>query len=246
MKRILITDDSSIMRRNLRAILSQAGYEVAAEASNGEEALLAYRKFRPDLVTMDLTMPVMDGLEAVKRIIREDPHANIIVISAFDQRNMLFEALENGARQYLIKPITADKLLTAARSLLKDGAPGYGERAGEGEPPDTRTDGTGPYFEIENRDGRFVISFVDPHRQGPYAELQTAVQGLLFVKPLDIQFRFGRAAACHPKLTACLESLIGSIRRSGGSASVSADDENLASALRNAVSVPIAPEGRLP
>ena len=97
MAKILIVDDSIIMRRNLRTILTQAGHSVIAEASNGKEAFIEYEKHLPDLVTMDITMPIMNGIEAVKKIICRFPDARIIMISALDQRNMVFEALYNKA-----------------------------------------------------------------------------------------------------------------------------------------------------
>ncbi|WP_276352098.1 response regulator [Cohnella caldifontis] len=241
MKRILVTDDSPIMRRNLNAILTQAGYAVAAEAANGEEALAAYRRHRPDLVTMDITMPVMDGLEAVKRIVREDPGARILVISAFDQRSMLFEAMENGAKQYLIKPITADKLLAAVGRILGEAAEApSGRSTGTGE---TSVSASVEYFRVDNRNGQFSVRLLDPMRPGPYPELQAAVQGLLFVKPLDLAFRFGDAERCRPELGSALESLIRAIRGAGGQVSVSARQEPLADALRGALSVPISAEG---
>jgi two-component system chemotaxis response regulator CheY len=118
MANILVVDDSAIMRKNLRNILTKAGYNVIAEATNGLEAYQAFEKHRPDLVTMDITMPVMDGIQAVKKIIGSFPEAKIVVISAFDQRSMLFEAMENGAKHYIIKPITADKLLGVISEML--------------------------------------------------------------------------------------------------------------------------------
>lgn len=254
LKRILITDDSPIMRRNLNAILSKAGYEIAAEAANGEEAVHAYRKHRPDLVTMDITMPVMDGLETVKRLMKEDPDARIIVISAFDQRNMLFQAMENGAKTYLIKPITADKLLAAVRQQLEplsredagaaNATGSAGERRVDGQNTSSTASANEPSFAVDNRGGQFAIRLTDPLRPGPYTELQTAVQGLLFVKPINIVFQFGDAGSCHPELASALETLIGTIRGAGGSVAVSANRETLAASLRGVLSVPIGTEGR--
>ncbi len=238
MTRLLIADDSPIMRRNLTTILQQAGYTVAAEASNGAEAVDAYRKHRPDLVTMDITMPVMDGIEAVKRILAESPDARIIVISAFNQRSMLFEAMENGAKQYLIKPITPEKLLHAVGHALLEPA-GHISRDAAGPAADTASAVIEPLFAVANRDGQFHVSFPNPMRIEMVAELRTAVQGLLFVKPLALRFQFGDAAGCHPELPAALEALIGLIRGAGGTVTVAAAQESLAGELRRALSVPI-------
>lgn len=120
MAKILIVDDSMIMRRNLKAILVQAGHSVIAEASNGKEAFIEYEKHMPDLVTMDITMPIMNGIDAVKKIISSFPDARIVMISALDQRNMVFEALENGAKHYIVKPIAADNVLSVIHAVLEE------------------------------------------------------------------------------------------------------------------------------
>jgi two-component system chemotaxis response regulator CheY len=120
MANILIVDDSSIMRRNLRTILAQGKHTVVGEATNGQEAVVEYEKSKPDLVTMDITMPVMDGIEAVKKIIEKFPEARIVMVSALDQKKMVFEALQNGARHYIVKPITAQKVLNVIDEVLID------------------------------------------------------------------------------------------------------------------------------
>jgi two-component system chemotaxis response regulator CheY len=116
--KILIVDDSIIMRRNLKEILTEAGHSVVAEASDGKKAVMEYESHMPDLVTMDITMPVMNGIEAVKKIISKNPEAKIIMISALDQRNMVFEALENGASHYIVKPITPENVLAVIGAVL--------------------------------------------------------------------------------------------------------------------------------
>jgi two-component system, chemotaxis family, chemotaxis protein CheY len=110
MANILIVDDSAIVRRLIRMIIEKAGHTVISEAENGEEAYIKYKVFRPDLVTMDISMPVMDGITAVKKIIASFPEANIIMISAITQKELVFEALENGAKRYIFKPLTDEKV----------------------------------------------------------------------------------------------------------------------------------------
>jgi len=230
MSTILIADDSPVMRRNIRAILAEAGYDVAAEAANGEEAVLAYRRHKPALVTMDITMPVMDGIQAVKTILRDDPDARIIVISAFDRRSMLFEAMENGAKLYLVKPITAEKLLAAVRKVLSPPEADAAPAADDAGTPN----GGGPPFGVENRDGSFVIRFADTRRTDAIPQLQMAVQGLLFVKPLRLVFDFGDAAELPPPLLAAVEDLLGRIREAGGDGLLAARTPGLADTLRRA------------
>ncbi len=108
--KVLIIDDSRIIRRNLVKIFERLGYEVVAEAENGITAIEEYKKHKPDMVTMDITMPLMDGIEAVEEIIKIDNNARIVIISALNQKNMVFKALQNGAKHYIVKPITFEKV----------------------------------------------------------------------------------------------------------------------------------------
>ncbi|MFT4925393.1 MAG: two-component system chemotaxis response regulator CheY [Phenylobacterium sp.] len=110
MAKVLVVDDSVMMRRNLTALLEESGHEVIGEAKNGMLALSAYEKYQPDLVTMDITMPVMDGITAVKKIIEAYPDAIIIMISAQNQQMMVYDAIKSGAKNYLLKPIRVEKL----------------------------------------------------------------------------------------------------------------------------------------
>ncbi len=112
MFRILIADDSYIMRNNLKEIFKSKGYKVVAEATNGKEACHYFDEFTPDLVTMDINMPVMNGIEAVKEIKSKHPGAKIIMVSAENQKGLLFEALKAGAVHYIVKPIVTNKVLT--------------------------------------------------------------------------------------------------------------------------------------
>jgi len=116
--RVLVVDDSSIMRRNLSSILVKAGHTIVAEASNGELGAKEYEKHKPDLVTMDITMPVLDGIGAVKKIISFDSEALIIMISALDQKFMVLTAIQNGARHYIIKPFSSEKVIDVVNEVL--------------------------------------------------------------------------------------------------------------------------------
>lgn len=118
MARILIVDDSKIVRRNLNTILSNAGHEIIAEAENGIQAYHEYGKHKPDLVTMDITMPLMDGVRAVKKIITADPDAKIIMVSAIDQKNMVMTAIKTGAKHYILKPFDPVKVIAAVNAVL--------------------------------------------------------------------------------------------------------------------------------
>jgi two-component system chemotaxis response regulator CheY len=117
-KRILITDDALFMRVTLKNILTKNGYEIAGEAANGRESVEMYKTTKPDLVTMDITMPEMDGISAVKEIRSFDPNAKIIMCTAMGQKNMVMEAVTAGARDFIVKPFQPEKVLEAVNKLL--------------------------------------------------------------------------------------------------------------------------------
>lgn len=121
MARILIVDDSSVMRKNLYTILTQDGHEIVGEAADGNQAEIMYAQLKPDLVTMDISMPKMNGVDAVEAIIKQDSNAKIIMISALNQKQMVFEALKNGAKHYVIKPIDPRKLTAIVNEILSSG-----------------------------------------------------------------------------------------------------------------------------
>lgn len=110
MARILVTDDAAFMRMQLKDILTKLGHEVVGEAENGQIAIEKYEKLRPDLVTMDITMPEMNGIEALKAIKNNHPEARIIMCSAMGQQNMVLEAIQSGARDFLVKPFTKERI----------------------------------------------------------------------------------------------------------------------------------------
>lgn len=112
-KRVLIVDDAAFMRTMIRDILRDGGFEIAGEAENGEEAVKLYNELKPDVVTMDITMPVMDGIEALKKIKKKDAAAKIIICSAMGQQELVIEAIKNGAVDFIVKPFQADRVIEA-------------------------------------------------------------------------------------------------------------------------------------
>lgn len=110
-KRILIVDDSMFMRNNIKRIIEQGGHVVCGEAANGHEAIAQYEILNPDIVTLDVTMPVMDGLETIKKLKALYPNANIIMCSAMGQQAMVLEAIQAGAKDFIIKPFTPERVL---------------------------------------------------------------------------------------------------------------------------------------
>ncbi|MBS3946682.1 MAG: response regulator [Dethiobacter sp.] len=116
-RQVLITDDTAFMRMTLRNILEKNGYQVVGEAEDGQYAVDKYRELRPDLVTMDITMPRMDGITAIKKIMEFDPQAKIVVCSAMGQKALVIEALNAGARDFIVKPFQAERIINALQKV---------------------------------------------------------------------------------------------------------------------------------
>jgi two-component system, chemotaxis family, chemotaxis protein CheY len=112
MKRLLVVDDALFMRKMICGVALEAGWEVVAEATNGAEAVTLYQEHRPDLVTMDLVMPVMGGLEALRQIRAIDPLAKVVVVTALDQKQVLMDSIRDGAIDFIVKPFERQRILT--------------------------------------------------------------------------------------------------------------------------------------
>ncbi len=116
--RVLIVDDAIFMRSVIRDILERGGYTVCGEADTGLKAVDMYKQLEPDFVTMDIVMPELDGIEAVRRIIEHDPNARILMCSAMGQQSLVIEAIQAGAKDYVIKPFQASRVLAAVQRVL--------------------------------------------------------------------------------------------------------------------------------
>jgi two-component system, chemotaxis family, chemotaxis protein CheY len=116
---ILIVDDATFMRTMIKAILSKSGFENTAEADSGVSAVEKYIRHRPALTLMDITMPEMDGISAVKVIRKIDPEANIVMCSAISQEDMVIEAIESGASDFIVKPFPPERLVEAVSRALR-------------------------------------------------------------------------------------------------------------------------------
>lgn len=118
MARVLIVDDAVFMRRMLSDILTKGGHEVVGEAANGDEAIEKFAKLKPDLATLDITMPVKDGLTALREIRIDHPDARVIMCSALGQEAKVVESIKRGARDFVIKPFQAERVLAAVEKAL--------------------------------------------------------------------------------------------------------------------------------
>lgn len=120
MAKILIVDDSKTSRRFLKNMLEEAGHEIAGEAVNGQEGIDKYKQLKPDLVTMDITMPVMDGIEAVGQIMEYDADAKVIMVTAAGQKTNMVEALKRGASDFIQKPFESEVILKVVEKVLEE------------------------------------------------------------------------------------------------------------------------------
>ena len=109
-KRVLLVDDASFMRIKMKQVLDQLGHEVVGEAANGEEAITQYIQLKPDVVTMDITMPVMDGVTALRKIRQIDPNAVVVMISAMGQQSFVVDAVQAGAKDFIVKPFEVERV----------------------------------------------------------------------------------------------------------------------------------------
>jgi len=117
-KTVLIVDDSMVMRSMIKDVLSKNGFNVVGQAKNGQEAVALYQQLKPNLITMDVVMPGETGIDVVKKLVALDPAARVLMVSGLNQKNLVIQAMENGAKDYIVKPFEAQDLLNAAKKVV--------------------------------------------------------------------------------------------------------------------------------
>lgn len=233
MAKVLIVDDSYIMRMKIKTMLTNAGHTVVGEAVNGEMAIIEYTQKKPDIVTMDISMPVMDGILALKMILSRFPEAKIIVISALDKKNMVYTALESGAKNYILKPIDEAKLIQIIESVLKDNKPRKPIQLIPEEDVAAITSSLNldadinKPFSIDNKSGTFVINIGKTLHQEGFVGLSNAVQGFLYVKPLSIIFNFGDSDEINDDILESIKKLVSAIKMVGGMVKFATVNKNM-------------------
>lgn len=118
MARVLVVDDAAFMRMTIKKMIEPEGYNVAGEAGNGVEAVQKYMEIQPDIVLLDITMPEMNGVDALKRIKEFDPKAKVVICSAMGQQAMVAQAVQSGAKDFIVKPFEKDRLVAALKRAL--------------------------------------------------------------------------------------------------------------------------------
>lgn len=119
MTKVMIVDDAAFMRASIKRMLESRDYEIVAEAADGIEAIEMYKKYKPELITMDITMPNMSGIEALKGIRVLDKDVRVVMVSAMGQEKLITEAVINGASSFIVKPFQSDKLLQVLDGITK-------------------------------------------------------------------------------------------------------------------------------
>jgi len=208
MASILIVDDSLIMRRNLITILQEAGHTIVGEAINGQQAYLLYRRFRPDIVTMDITMPKVDGIDALKNIMVNYPDAKVVMISALDQKSKVYTALRNGAKHYIIKPLTAEKITSVIDKVLI-GNP-------EKEVILREDNAVEAPFVINQVNGEFKIEISKDLEFHDIMVLEGAIQGFLFLKDPSIEFNFTKYEVIGEDALTRFDAILNKIKHAEG------------------------------
>ena len=226
MARILVVDDAKIMRKMIGNLLIKAGHTVVGEAADGGEAHLMYKTHLPDLVTMDITMPGINGIDAVRLIMQDYPKAKIIMVSALAQKNMVFDALQLGAKHYLIKPVTYDSVVTVIQKVL--GVETGGKTQNENSKPTTQ-----PPFAIESINNTFQIKITTFLTEENFISLYQAVQGLLYVKPLNVTIDFGNVEFLPPSLLEKISGLLKAMKAVNGVTKVVAKSANFIQLLKD-------------
>lgn len=122
MKRLLVVDDALFMRRLIGGVAAEAGWEVVGEAGDGAQGVSLYQELRPNLVTMDLVMPVMGGIEALRAIRAFDPEARVVVVTAVDQKQAVADAIQSGALDFIVKPFDRSRMIGLLRKLAAPAA----------------------------------------------------------------------------------------------------------------------------
>jgi YesN/AraC family two-component response regulator len=227
MARILIVDDSIVMRRNLEKIFVDAGHEVVGQAINGMQSVLLYSELNPDIVTMDISMPIMTGVDAVSYIINKDPEASIIMISAINQKHMVFQAIKNGAKHYVIKPIDKEVLLRTINDVIKEDET---QKRRNQEVNKNRDLG----FSVCNANGVFVFVFNANLCLKDIVPIETAITGLLFITPLSIIFDFNSMEDINDRVLLPILKTGEKVKKSNGTIRYIAENQELLSRIEAA------------
>lgn len=219
MIRVLIVDDALMMRKIIAKIVEDKGYLVVGEAANGDQAIEMYEKYLPDVVTMDITMPVMDGIQALSRIIAHDANAKVIMVSALGQQHKVMEALDAGAKGYILKPITKEKIITVIEKVIGADscsllAPDSIFESGEKRNQEN-CDAAFLPFSFENKEGCCSVTIQNKFACGDFSKLMTTMEEISLANPVEIIFNFIHKDVLHSSIVSNFIEIMGKITAGG-------------------------------
>lgn len=215
MARVLVVDDALMMRKTIGTFLIRAGHVVVEEAANGEQAVAAYKKHLPDLVTMDITMPGVDGIGALEQITALDPGARVVMVSALGQKHKVFEALQHGAKGYILKPFTEEKLLSIITELLGATAGGVSSAVPAPMNANEKPLTAKMAFAVDTDKNNARITTLRDFAPVDFDDLKKALEGIFLNQPASIVFDFSCGNALHSKSAPVYRQILEMIIASG-------------------------------
>lgn len=207
MARVLVVDDALMMRKTIGAFIVKAGHEVVEEAANGKQALEAYKRHNPDLVTMDITMPEVDGIDALAQIMAYDQNARVVMVSALGQQHKVFDALQNGAKGYILKPFTEEKLISIINELLGATTGTISSRY-QSELTGSSDNSAKLPFRKEKQEDGIVITILQEFTPLDFGELAKDVENLILSRVNPITFNFTGSNALHSKTSVSFRQIM--------------------------------------
>jgi DNA-binding NarL/FixJ family response regulator len=244
---IMIVDDSSLIRRNLREILHNMGHQVVAEADDASTAVELYRERSVDLVTMDIQMPGISGIDAVRMIRERDPQALIVMISSMEQKNMVYDAIKQGAKHFIVKPFSDDKVREVVNSVLGPKAikvppaPELSVKPKETDPAQAKKREpltlenlymSGLPFELSQKDGRVVMTVQRHINFSNIQHLHAAFQGLLYLRNVKYVIDLWEAITDQEGMK-LLEEFVAIVRQRKGTVGVVTAENNTYTILKS-------------
>lgn len=237
MAKVLIVDDSPTIRRMLHDILTKAGHEIVGEANTGVKGYLEYVRSKPDIVTMDLGMPTMNGLTAMSKILAPYPDARFVVISAVEEKKVVLEALQRGARGFLLKPFTEQQVLEAVSSILTQPFSTHEHREkvrmyrrykmGQND-EETGAEEVHSPFDIEKAaDGLLHVAIHDNFSLGSLAAVSAEAKSFCTEERAGLRFDFGQVAKLDSRVLVSLNTLLYELHQSCGGVTVTVGNNKL-------------------
>ena len=237
MAKVLIVDDSSTIRRMLHDILAKAGHEIVGEANTGVKGYLEYVRCKPDIVTMDLGMPTMNGLTAMSKILAPYPDARFVVISAVEEKKIVLEALQRGARGFLLKPFTEQQVLEAVSSVLsqpfstnehREKVRMYRRYKMGYNDEETNGDEVHSPFDMEKAaDGILQVAIHGNFSLGSLAALAVEAKVFCAEERSGLRFDFGQIASLDSRVLLALNTLLYELHQSCGGVTAMVGNDRL-------------------